>query len=134
MEKKYLYSVSGVSIILSAWMLFADDTGKCGIGAILLGISGVIFTYLSVRNTKWKRVIATQIIGLIILTVLFLGFLPTYTYKEAVAKVENETGEKMIQTKEIKRAIDHYIIYTKEDTYLFNMESGNFVKRITKGE
>ncbi|SES12998.1 hypothetical protein [Psychrobacillus sp. OK032] len=66
---------------------------------------------------------------LIILAVLFFGFLPTYTYKEAVAKVENATGEKMIQTKEIKRSIGHYMIYTIEGTYLFNVESGDFAKR-----
>lgn len=58
MEKKYLYSISGVCIFLSAWMLltaskyvFMDDRGKCGIGAFLLGISSIIFTFAK-RETK----------------------------------------------------------------------------------
>lgn len=136
MEKKYMYSISVVCIFLSIWMLFTaskyvfiDDTGKFGIGAFLLGISGIIFTYFSVGNIKWKRAINAYIIGLILLIVLFFCFLPTYTYKEAVTQVENLTGEKMIPTTEPKKSIRHYIIYIKEGTYLFNAESGEFGKR-----
>lgn len=136
MEKKYVYSICVVCIFLSIWMLFTaskyvfiDNTEKCGIGAFFLGISGIIFTYFSVGKIRWKLVIATYIIGLILLIVLFFCFLPTYTYKEAVTKVENLTVEKMIPTTLPKKSIRHYIIYTKEGTYLFNAESGEFGKR-----
>lgn len=132
MENKYVYSISGICVLLSIWMLyiaskyvFIDNTGKFGIGVFLLGISGIIFTCFSVGNIKWKRVITTYIIGLILLIVLFFWSLPTYTYKEAVTKVESTTREKVISTTDIKKSIGHYIIYTKEGTYLFNIDSGS---------
>lgn len=125
MENKYMYSISGVCILLSIWMLFIASKyvfighiGKFGIGAFLLGMSGIIFTYFSVENIKWLQVIIAYIIGLILLVVLFFWSLPTYTYKEALTKVENTTEEKVIQTRTKKIHRTLYYLHKRRNLFI----------------
>ncbi|TQR19409.1 hypothetical protein [Psychrobacillus vulpis] len=111
---------------------FIDSTVSFVLGAVAIGITGSIYTLLHDENKVkriFKRLMIVYVVSLMIFTAAFYSCLPTYTYKEAGAKIENETGEKKIETKEIKRSIGHYIIYTKDGIYLLNPNTGEFVKR-----
>lgn len=138
-KKNYLYIINGLYIILAVWIfilaskyVFINNISSFGTAVIALAVIGGGSTFLYDENkiqTIFKRMIIIYILGLFVFTIGFHSSLPTYTYGAAVSKIEEETGEKMLETKEAKISIGQYIIYTNTGTYIFNAESGKYWKR-----
>ncbi|ALC85476.1 hypothetical protein AM499_06360 [Bacillus sp. FJAT-22090] len=139
MKMKSLYLMNFVYILLSLYMfliarkyIFVDETARSAVSTLAIGIIGSMNTFYINQDRlqkAFKHLLAIYTIGLISLTILFNMELPIYTYKDAIAKIESETGEEVGKGKEVKKTIGHYIIETNGGTYLFNVESGDFAKR-----
>ncbi|MEI4768082.1 hypothetical protein WAX74_00210 [Psychrobacillus sp. FJAT-51614] len=139
MKIKGLFTMNIAYILLSLFMfliarkyVFVDETVRSAVSTLTIGIIGIINTFFIDQKRlqkAFKRLLVIYTIGLITLTILFYMELPTYTYKEAVAKIESKTGEKMVKGKVAKQSIGHYIIETYGGTYIFNVDSGDFGKR-----
>ena len=96
-------------------------------GVIMLAI-GIFYKPVGVpKHAKWVFPVYCTVLLLILLIVH--TNLPTYTYMAAVEKVENKTGERVVmdEGKEKTNYLASYYIYTAENIYLFNNDTGEFV-------
>lgn len=89
---------------------------------LAIGIIGSMNTFYIDQDRlqkAFKHLLAIYTIGLIILTILFNMELPIYTYKDAIAKIESETGEEVSKGKEVKKRLDTILSkQTVAHTYL----------------
>lgn len=67
-----------------------------------------------VSNSKFKILCVCYPIILIISGILIFSSIPNYSYKEAVLIIEKNTGEKSIESKEVKSTNGLYYIYNEK--------------------
>lgn len=77
-------------------------------------------------KNKYKLLIFSYPILLIIMGVLIFTSIPVYSYKEAIQLIEKHTGENNIKTNDFKVSNRLYYIYTKEATFIVNPWNGEF--------
>ena len=97
------------------------------VGVIILAI-GIFYKPIAVpKHAKW--VFPVYCTALLIILVIVHTNLPTYTYMQAVEKIEKETGEQAVvdEGKEKTNYFASYYIYTAENVYLFNSDNGDFI-------
>ena len=90
--------------------------------------------YLGIEEKLVKR-FNVSIIGYIALMISIVSYtviiLPQYTYEEAKKLVESETGKQVVDPLkgEVKAQLELYFIYTTNEVYIFNAESGSYGAR-----
>ncbi len=97
------------------------------VGVIMLAI-GIFYKPSAIlKYAKW--VFPVYCTALLIILVIIHTDLPTYTYMQAVEKIEKETGEQAVvdEGKEKTNYFASYYIYTAENVYLFNSDNGDFI-------
>ena len=107
--------------VTTGWM------STVGVGVIMLAI-GIFYKPSAVpKYAKW--VFHVYCTALLIILVIVHTNLPTYTYMQAVEKIEKETGEQAVvdEGKEKTNYFASYYIYTAENVYLFNSDNGDFI-------
>lgn len=120
MVKRFLYLMSLINIALGIILLFLGN--KYAYVESVMGrwlyvlIVGVIMFYFikKVSNSKFKILCVCYPIILIISGILIFLSIPNYSYKEAVLIIEKNTGEKSIESKEVKSTNGLYYIYNEK--------------------
>lgn len=120
MVKRFLYLMSLINIALGIILLFLGN--KYAYVESVMGrwlyvlIVGVIMFYFikKVSNSKFKILCVCYPIILIISGILIFSSIPNYSYKEAVLIIEKNTGEKSIESKEVKSTNGLYYIYNEK--------------------
>ena len=128
-----------LQLLLGAYMYWLGTTyafsAEVTTGWVSTVVVGVIVLAIGIFNkpsavlkyAKW--VFPVYCTALLIILVIVHTNLPTYTYMQAVEKIEKETGEQVVvdEGKEKTNYLASYYIYTAENVYLFNSDNGDFI-------
>ena len=143
MKRSILLSLVGWHIIISFILFFVgrkyafvSDVMDRWISNLILSLFIALFFIFVTKDSIKKLYKSTVIIYpfyLLGTCILVLTSIPTYSYKEAVALVEEKTGEEPVESinesSDIKSQIGQYFIYINNEVYIFNVDSGDFAKR-----
>ena len=144
MKRTILLSLVGLHIIISLILFyigrqyaFVSDVMVSWISNLILSLFIAIFFIFITNdsiNKRFKFTVIVYPIYLLCTGILVLISIPTYSYKEAVALVEEKTGDDAVvdsinESSDIKSQMGQYFIYMNNEVYLFNAESGDFAKR-----
>ena len=117
---------------LGATYAFSPGVTNIWISSVLVGVImlavGIFYKPIAVfKDSKW--IFPIYCTALLLILVIVHTNLPTYTYMQAVEKVEKETGGRVVIDEGKEKTDYHtsYYIYTAENVYLFNNETGDFV-------
>lgn len=143
MKRIILLSLVGLHIVISVILFyverkyaFVSDDMDSWISNLILSLFIALFFIFITNDSINKLFKSTAIVYPIYLLwtcILVLISIPTYSYKEAVALVEEKTGvegiEAINESHDSKGQQGHYFIYINNEVYIFNAESGDFAKR-----
>lgn len=143
MKRTILLSLVGLHIITSLILFyigrqyaFVSDVMDSWISNLILSLFIALFFIFITNdsiNKRFKFTVIVYPIYLLCTGILVLISIPTYSYKEAVALVEEKTGDDAVESinesSDIKSQMGQYFIYMNNEVYLFNAESGDFAKR-----
>lgn len=132
--KKFLYSMSLINIILGV-LLFLLGNKYAYVESVMerwlyVFVIGIIMFYFILKmkdsKSKLKKICIFYPIVLIVSGIMIFSSIPNYSYKEAIFIIEEHTGEKTIESKELKSTEGLYYIYTQNEVYLFDPWNGQF--------
>ena len=106
--------------VTNIWM------GTVLVGVIMLAV-GIFYKPIAVlKVSKW--IFHIYCTALLLILVIVHTNLPTYTYMQAVEKVEKATGGQVVMDEGKEKTNHHasYYIYADKNVYLFNNETGDF--------
>ena len=77
---------------------------------------------------KFKVGFIGYVFFLIIIVTYTFMILPQFTYEEATRVVEVETGKQVVEPQKgaLKEQLGQYFIYTTDEVYIFNAETGSY--------
>lgn len=140
MKKTILVTLAIIHILLSILLFllgrhyaFTVSVFNYWLPMMLTGIVLLIIFIFKDSTTihKLRNVIFfVHSIGLVMISLLVIYEIPTYSYKDAHNIIEKRTGQIAIEPNkgQVKGLHGHYYIYTNEQTYLFNAMTGHFGK------
>jgi hypothetical protein len=90
------------------------------------------FSILLGNEEKFVKKFKVGFIGYVFFLIIIVTYtfmiLPQFTYEEATRVVEIETGKQVLELQKgaLKEQLGQYFIYTTDEVYIFNAETGSY--------
>ena len=92
----------------------------------------LFFNFYLGNEEKFVKKFKVGFIGYVFFLIIIVTYtfiiLPQFTYEEATRVVEIETGKQVLEPQKgaLKEQLGQYFIYTTDDVYIFNAETGSY--------